>query len=244
MEIDFRPNPKQGEFFELAIDALFGKSENRHLWYGGGIRGGKTFVSLCILSFAAKHFPNSRWFVFRKDMPALLSTTIPSMVKIIDGNPNWVWTRSAGNYHVTYKPSGGKIFFKGENLAQDPELTDLLGLECNGILFEQVEELSPKLFQLGCSRLGSWLLEKMPMPITLATCNPSQTWVKEMIYEPYTRNELPEAHIFMPALPRDNKFVTEEQWKQFNRMSDNYKRIMIEGDWTDLMDLSHRWAYR
>ena len=141
-------------------------------------------------------------------MPALLSTTIPSMVKIIDGNPNWVWTRSAGNYHVTYKPSGGKIFFKGENLAQDPELTDLLGLECNGILFEQVEELSPKLFQLGCSRLGSWLLEKMPMPITLATCNPSQTWVKEMIYEPYTRNELPEAHIFMPALPRDNGYVT------------------------------------
>jgi hypothetical protein len=243
MKIDFLKNIKQENFFAKAVDQLAGRGSCRHLFYGGGIRGGKTFVSLAILAYAARRYPNSRWYVFRKDFPALLSTTIPSMEKILAGHEDWGWSRDKANYYCYYKPSGGRIYFKGENLAHDPSLNDLLGLEYNGVLFEQIEELSEKLWQVACSRLGSWYLPDMPAPITLATFNPTQSWVKRAIYEPYIKGELREPYYYLPALPHDNGYVTAEQWQAWEMLDDQYRRRFIEGDWADLEDTTGRWAF-
>ena len=243
MNVDFTKNVKQGDFFRLAKASMSGENPYRNLFYGGAIRGGKTFVSLTILSFAAKYFPQSRWHVFRRDFPALLSTTIPSMQKLLSGSDQWIWTRDRSNYYVENIESGGRIFFKGENIDRDPGLTDLLGLETNGILFEQIEELSPQLWQMGLSRLGSWYIDPMPCPITLATFNPTQGWIKEMIYEPYRNGSLTAPFYYMNALPSDNSFVTPEQWDAWSRLDERYRLQYINGDWTDYSDKSSLWAF-
>jgi hypothetical protein len=243
MNVDFTKNVKQGDFFRLSKAALSGENPYRNLFYGGAIRGGKTFVSLAILAFAAKYFPHSRWHVFRRDFPALLATTIPSMAKLLSGSDQWIWTRDRSNYAVENIESGGKIFFKGENIDRDPGLTDLLGLETNGILFEQIEELSPQLWQMGLSRLGSWYIDPMPFPITLATFNPTQGWIKEMIYEPYRNGSLKAPFYYMNALPSDNSFVTTEQWEAWSRLDERHRLQYINGDWTDYSDKSSLWAF-
>jgi hypothetical protein len=241
--VDMLPNPKQKEFFELALNSAKGQTPYRNLFYGGAIRGGKTYVCLSLLAAFAREFPNSRWHIFRRDFPALESTTIPSFEKILNASSNWKWCRTRSNYHVTYTKNGSKIFFKGENLLHDPELNDLLGLETNGILFEQIEELSPKLWQMGCSRLGSWYIDQMPTPITLATFNPTQRWVKQLIHDPYVQGILEAPHYYMSALPADNSFVTTEQWKAWEHLDERYQLQFIKGDWTDLSDRSKIWAY-
>jgi hypothetical protein len=243
MQIEFAKNPKQGSFFELALAAMRGSNEYRHLFYGGAIRGGKTFVSLAVLGYAAAYYPQSRWHIFRRDFPALLATTIPSMQKILAGSRDWHWHRDRSNYYVQHRYSGGKIFFKGESLDQDPGLNDLLGLETNGILYEQIEELSRQIWEVGNSRLGSWYIEPMPKPITLATFNPTQTWVKELIYEPYRTGKLEAPYYYMPALPSDNAYVTDEQWKAWSRLDERYQQQYIQGDWTDFADRDHLWAF-
>lgn len=136
------------------------KNSYKILSYGGAIRGGKTYVLLAILIRLAEIFPQSRWHVIRKDMPSLEATSIPSFEKLIAGSKNWKFYRNKSNYHA-YHRNGSKIFFKAENLQQDPSLMKFLGLETNGILLEQTEELSLKLFEKALERTGSWYIPKM-----------------------------------------------------------------------------------
>lgn len=241
--VDLLRNPKQRDFYNLALASAGGITEYRYLFYGGAIRGGKTFVSLSVLVALAQRYPNSRWHIFRKDFPALESTTIPSFQKIIGQSDEWEWHRNRSNYHVRNTKNDSRIFFKGENIDHDPDLNDLLGLETNGILYEQIEELSPALWQMGCSRLGSWYIDPMPAPLTLATFNPTQQWIKPKIHDPYMRGELVVPYYYMAALPQDNAFVTDAQWQAWAELDERFHHQYIRGDWTDLTDRNKLWAY-
>jgi len=242
----FGKNVKQSEYLSTVARALSGENAYRNFFYGGAIRGGKSYVSLSILVYAAMRYDDSRWHVFRRDMPALLATTIPSMEKILGRDPRWAWHRSPSDYYVKYLPSGSRIYFRGEGLTHDPELNDLLGLETNGILFEQIEELSEQLWQVACSRLGSWIIPNdglMPKPITLATFNPTQTWVKDYIYERHRAGTLVAPFYYMSALPSDNAYVTPEQWEAWSMLNERYRLQFIEGDWTDFGAGDGLWAF-
>jgi len=243
VNIDLTQNPKQELFYNTAIESLYGLNDLRNLSYGGGIRGGKSFICAAIWLSAAKAFPNSRWHIFRSDFPALSSTTIPTFDKIIAGSANWGWNRDKSNFFIYNRKTDSKIFFKAENIQRDPELNDLLGLETNGIWLEQIEELSIKLWEMAMSRNGSWYIDKMPTPIQLNTFNPTQNWIKEKIYEPWKNGELKEPYFFLEALPGDNKFVTKEQWSAWGQLADRYHKQFIEGDWTDFSNKDNLWAF-
>lgn len=242
--IDLTQNTNQADFFnEVMLKVFSPKTSPKKVFnYGGAVRGGKTYISLFILMVLCKHFPGSRWHVIREDMPALKSTAIPSLEKLIAGSPKWKWSRDSSNYFAQYE-NGSKIFFKGENLSSDPELTDFLGLETNGFLLEQLEEVSEKMFNFAISRSGSWYLEKTPPGIILTTFNPTQAWPKDRIYMPWMKGELPEQYHFQPALPKDNPFVTDDQWEAWKMMDERYIRQFIDGDWTNFDSLDNRWAY-
>lgn len=243
MIVDLERNPKQYEFYVQAMAAAQGATEKRNLLYGGAIRGGKSFVCATIWLRLAAMYPNSKWHVIRSDFPKLVKTIIPTFEKIIDGAPHYKWSRDKSNYFVENLKTKAKIFFMAENISQDPTLNSFLGLETNGIYFEQIEELSKKLWNIGRSRVGSWYLDKMPTPLILATFNPSQTWIKTDIHEPYLRGELAKEYYYQLALPTDNAFVTEEQKNVWNSLDERYIRQFIEGDWSNFDNDGSRWAY-
>ena len=243
MNVDLSKNPKQESFFNTVIEAVHGLNDKRVLGYGGAIRGGKTFVSLSAFAFMAKTFKGSRWHVLRSDFPALQKTSIPSMEKILAGTSNWKWNRDKSNYFAYHQKSDGKIFFMGENIDRDPELTNFLGLETNGILFEQIEELSEKTFEIGMSRNGSWYIDPMPVPVILFTVNPTQTWIKKKVYDLYRKGMLKPPFYYQEALPNDNPFVTKEQWAAWSQMADRYQKQFIQGDWTDFGNKDDIWAF-
>lgn len=242
VNIDLTANAKQAEYFNIAISASIGKNTYKFLNYGGAIRGGKTYVTLAILIILCKMFPGSRWHVIRKDFPSLEKTTIPSFEKLVRGSKNWKPYRNKSNYHYKYT-NGSKIFFVAENLSRDPHLTSFLGLETNGIFLEQSEELSLKLWEKALERVGSWYIPKMPRGLIFQTFNPNQTWVKDMIYEPYRKGELPDDTFYMSALPSENPFVTDDQFAGWDKMADRYKKQFIEGDWTDFDGADGRWLF-
>lgn len=230
-------NEKQNRFYDTVMKAVGKLNPFRYLFYGGGIRGGKTYVCLFILVVLARLFPRSRWHVFRSDFPELEDTTIPSMEKLIGTEgKDFIWKRKSSNYHVLFS-NGSKIFFKSENLAKDPELKWMLGLETNGIFLEQMEGLSTKLFERSIERVGSWYIKpSMPPPLILGTFNPTDTWVKKKIYDPYKNNSLPHEYYFEEALPGDNPYVTEDQWKNWENLDPISRAQLIEGIWRFLQD--------
>lgn len=240
--IDLSSNPKQFEFFLQVMKACNGLSPHRKFGYGGAIRGGKTYVCLGTLIRLANKYEGSKWHIMRQDFPVLQGTTIPSFEKIIRNSPNWKWNRDRANYFA-YNKKDSKIFFKGENLKQDPELNDFLGLETNGVFLEQLEELSKKLWDISISRCGSWYIDPMPPALMLTTLNPTQKWPKEFLHEAYLKGELPEDFFYMTALPKDNPFVTQDQWNAWSSMDERYQKQYIEGDWTNFDARDNRFAY-
>jgi hypothetical protein len=243
MIIDFEKNPRQFDFFSEVLKGITGQSEKRHFFYGGAIRGGKSFVCAASLLTFCKMYPNSRWHIFRSDFPALNSTIIPTFEKIVKDSNNYGWNRDKSNYFIYNKKTDAKIFFRGENISHDPTLDSLLGLETNGIFYEQIEELSEALWNVGNSRNGSWYIDNMPTPITLATFNPTQKWIKKAVHEPFLKDELKPSFHYQLAYPTDNAFVTEEQKKNWENLDERYKRQFILGDWSNFDNLGARWAY-
>lgn len=240
--IDLSKNPKQFEYFVEIIKACNGLTSYRKFLYGGAIRGGKTYVTLGGLIYLANRYEGSKWHTIREDFPVLQATTIPSFEKIIKGSSNWKWNRDRANYFA-YNKKDSKIFFKGENIKQDPELNDFLGLETNGIFWEQLEQISQKSYQIGNSRCGSWYIDPMPPAFTFGTLNPTQKWPKKEFYLKWTNNELPSDVYFQHALPTDNAFVTQDQYNAWSAMDDRYQKQFIDGDWTDFDETDNRFCY-
>lgn len=246
MNLDFTVNKKQIELFNevftsCAKKKVGEKDYNKYFFYGGAIRGGKTFATLGIIILLCIRYPKTKWVVVREDLPALLTTTVPSLEKIIAGSPDWKWSRDRSNYYVYHK-NGSRIIFKGENISIDPELNDFLGLECNGFFLEQIEELSQKTWYRCLERSGSHYTEDMPPPFIFSTFNPTQTWVKDFIYTPYAKGSLTTPFYYINALPNDNPFVTEDQWGAWENLDERNRKIMIEGSWENF-DNDIRFVY-
>jgi hypothetical protein len=231
-------NVKQNEFYDLVMKcvARLPGFDYRYFFYGGAIRGGKTYVCLFILWILAQVFPGSRWYVIREDNPALESTSIPSMEKLIGkSGPDFRWIRSRGDIQIVLT-NGSRIFFKSENLIRDPELKEFLGLEMNGCLMEQMEALSERAYNRIRERLGSWYIDPMPIPLLLGTFNPSPTWIKKAIYDKHMKDELLSPFMYMPALPNDNPFVTQDQWDNWSTLDPESINVMIKGMWSFKQD--------
>jgi hypothetical protein len=228
---DLTKNEKQATFFDVVMAAVFGDSPLRYLFYGGAIRGGKTFACLICLIMFCRLFPGSKWYVIRKDFTRLQETTLPSMLKILRKSPHWRWNRDRSNYYVEHMPTGSKIFFAGEDFVRDPKLNWLLGLEANGFFLEQVEELQEFTLEMCISRAGSEYIDPMPTPIILASMNPTITWVRERIWLPWSEGRLLAPWYFLEALPQDNTYVTDEQWAAWENLPDEMYAQFIEASW-------------
>ncbi len=240
--IDLTQNPKQADYFNSILGSAHGVYPYKYFAYGGAIRGGKTYVTLAAIITLANKYKGSKWHCIRNDMPVLQATTIPSFEKLIRGSGNWKANRDKSNLFF-YNKYDSKIFFKGENLKSDPELIDFLGLETNGIFLEQAEEISEKMWDMAIQRSGSWYIDPMPPAFIFLTFNPTQTWVKQKFYIPWVNGELKPPFYFEGALPKDNPFVTADQWDSWTRMADRYQKQFIEGDWSDFADTNTRWAF-
>lgn len=249
LTVDLTKNEKQAQLYEVTMreaaihKEIEAKKERgelpqdyvskirvRYIFYGGAIRGGKTFGIFFMLVLLCRLFPGSRWHVIRRSYPDLLKSSIPSMEKILKGVPVR-WNRSTSNYFVEFK-NGSRVYFISENLARDPELKSFLGLESNGFVCEQAEELSEKTFERCKERAGSWYDTEpcVPPPLIFLSFNPTYGWLKD-IRDKAVAGELQLPYVFMTALPSDNKLVTAEQWAQWGDLDPESYARMIEGSW-------------
>jgi hypothetical protein len=240
--IDLGKNPKQFDYFVEVVKACNGITNMRKFGFGGAIRGGKTFITLGILIYLCNRYKGSKWHTMRHDFPALQDTTIPSLEKIIRQSSNWKWNRDRSNYFA-YNKYDSKIFFKGENIKQDPNLDDLLGLETNGFFMEQLEGQQQKTWELASSRAGSWYIDPMPPAFMFTTLNPTQKWPKKEIYLKYKNGELPADFFFQEAFPTDNAFVTQDQWNAWGGMDERYQKQFVGGDWTNFDETDNLFCY-
>ena len=183
-------------------------------------------------------FPNSRWCVIRENMEKIRTTTIPSFLKI---NPSGKLRQSP--YEYTH-PNGSIILFKSENYVSDKELDWMKGLEVNGFLFEEINECQEKTFYKAFERSGSWIIPNskyQPKPVILATCNPTQNWVKEKVFNPWKENTLNPNWLYIPSKISDNvdengeSNLPQEYLDNLNNMPPYEYEVFVNGNWDFLV---------
>lgn len=218
----------------------------RVIVYGGAVRGGKTFNMLAALVIMLRTYPGARAAIVRKDLQTLKTNTLPTCLKVFPTNfldlvnaTKYIW--KANNHLEKY---GGhdhrsEIFFFGEQFARDPQLTRWDGLEINYIMLDQIEELAEATFDKAIERCGSYVipdraLDDQPVPVILASCNPSKNWVRRVIYDPYVKGELPDDWLFIPATIDENPHIPKIYIEGLERLKDRnpgeYRRRR-HGDW-------------
>jgi hypothetical protein len=242
---DLTNNAKQAQFVDDVLSASAGMNDYRYICYGGGAGSGKTFAVLTALVALCSIYPGSRWAVFRASNTNLEKTTIPSVDRILAGNPRWRYSGAAGNMQWRCS-NGSAILFISENYNADPDLNHVLGLEISGAVMEQAEELSEKLFDVLKTRIGRWKGRKIPKPMILLTLNPANNWVKTMFYDPWEKGELQPPLYFKPALVYDNVRNLpngEDYIKAMDSMPERIRNRLRDGKWTGFIDESTLWAY-
>ena len=172
-------------------------------------------------------FPKSRWVVIREDMEKIRTTTIPSFRKL---EPSGTIRQSPFEYT---HPNGSIILFKSENYSQDKDLDWMKGLECNGFLFEEINECQQQTLYKAFERAGSWIIKDniQPKPIILATCNPTFGWVKTLIYDRWKVDDLPKEWLYIPAKITDNPYLPQAYLDNLKNLPTFEYMVFVEGNW-------------
>lgn len=225
-DILFEPQPKQLQF----IEAVF-SGEYSVLVFGGSVGGGKSFVGIACLIMLARMYAGSKWVVIRESVPTLKRTSLETFKKLVPSN--FVKSFNQQEQIVFFK-NGSQLIFMGENYAEDKDFDRFKGLEVNGFLMEQIEELQEKLLDVCIMRAGRHRIKKMPPPLVLMNLNPTQTWAKKKVYEAYINGKLPKDWFYLPATIFDNPVLANDdgymsRLKNLDKVT--YRRL-IEGDWS------------
>ena len=219
MDIPFR---KQCEAKAIA-------DQNTFTLYGGGIRGGKSrWLCLTLFSYCIQ-YPRSRWVILRKDLPTLRRTTLVSFSEI--GVDPFIKSFNQSSMTVTFN-NGSQIIFMAESFDTDKELNRFRGLEINGGGMDELNEFNEKTFTKVIERSGSWNGSPgCPIKI-IATCNPTNNWVKKQIYDRWTEKTLPKGWAFVPALITDNPHIKKDYLESLiNNMPPHEYEIFVKGNW-------------
>lgn len=227
----FKPFPKQEEFLEAALSGKY-----HFILYGGAIRGGKTFCLLALFIFLARLFPGSRWAIVRRDEPTIKKNLYPSWDKIKPSN--YIVRSNLQTHTFTFK-NGSQIIFFPESFDTDKELNRWRGLEVNGIGFEEINECQEVSFEKAFERAGTYIIrgKDVPQPpiIVVATCNPTDGWVKEKIYDRWKDGTLPESWLYIPSRIYDNEPLLKAQPGYIAGLKASLTKLNFEkfvnGDW-------------
>lgn len=214
---------KQQEAFEAVKSEKF-----NFIVYGGAIRGGKSIWGLCTLLILCEVFPGSRWAVVRENSERIRTTTMPSFNKI---EKSGLLRQNPYEYRTK---KGSVIIFIGENYDRDKDLDAWKGLEVNGFLFEEINECQQQTLYKAFERAGAWIIpnsKHQPKPIVMATCNPTNGWMKDMVYKPYNEGRLPASFCYIPAKITDNPHLPEEYIDSLKNLPRYQYEVFVLGNW-------------
>lgn len=219
-----RPTPKQREAWRIA-------TEHKVTLYGGAIRGGKSYwLCLLLLTYCFK-YPNSRWLIVRESLPTMKRTILKSFEQLMDkGLHQYLKDYNQQTMTATFN-NGSQIIFMSESYDSDKELNRFRGLEVNGAGIDELNEMQEATFYKIIERAGSWNgAEGCPVKI-LATCNPTNGWVKEKFYKPWKEHSLPKGFAYVPARITDNPYLSKEYLESLLMLPRYNYEVFVNGNW-------------
>ena len=226
--MDLRPTPKQFEALTYLRD-----DKTSFIVFGGGGGGGKSWLGCEWLLMMSIAYPNTRWFIGRKQLSNLMASTYLTWTKVCNFHNFKDFTLN-GQQHYIQLGNGSRIDLVDLKYnPSDPLYEDLGSYEFTGGFIEEAGEIDFKAFDILKTRIGRHLNKEYNLPAKiLITCNPKKNWLYEWVYKPFKKGTLGKEFAFIQALYNDNEHTASDYEKMLSSITDKVlKQRLMFGDW-------------
>jgi len=199
---------------------------------GGAVKGGKSFGAIGVFILLANTFPKSRWVIVRKTNKVIQRNLLPVWDKLdYMCNASQSLKKKEGDYYKSFD-NGSEIILMAENYAHDKEGNAFRGLDINGYILDEGNELQESTWRVLSVRSGTNRHTCDIQPVNIITCNPTFGWLKKEVYDCIEDGTAPKSWVFYPSNPADNPSNSQEQFELWREQLSSYDyRRFIQGFW-------------
>lgn len=213
--MDVKLNNKQFQAYDLLTDMGNGVTE---LLYGGGARGGKSWLG-CFWQITNRlKYPRSVGMICREQLIQLLDTTLKTFFEVLEflGLSDQVIYKG-GMTNSAFFPNGSMIYFRSlQPRPKDPNFDRFGSYSITDLFIDESQQVSEKVINVLRGRF-SLLTGPKPdgtkwrvIPKAMFSCNPSRGWNYTLFVKPHKDGNLPSFRRFIKALPKDNPYITQD----------------------------------
>lgn len=220
-------SPKQTTAFDLLEDNI-----HTEVGYGGAAGGGKSILGCYWLLKSSVKYPETRWFMGRKELKQLKETTLISFFKVA----------KMQNYtNFKFNAQSNQLYFPNKSVISlvdlaykpsDPDFEDLGSAEYTGGFVDEAPQIRQKAKDAIMSRIRHDLDKNGLIPKLFLGGNPNKNWWYKEFYKPYRDGTLPDYRAFIPALVTDNREISKHYIENLKKLAnESMKQRLLYGNW-------------
>lgn len=232
MQISFKSkNEKQIQAAEFWID-----DTTEQILYGGAKGGGKSFLGASLIFGDALIYPETHYFIARKELIDLRQHTIPTIAEVFkkfDLNMD-NYASYNGQDHCYNLYNGSKVYLIAcREEPSDPLFERFGSMQMTRGWEEEAGEIAETAHRNLWLSIGRWKNDEHKLKKKLLiTANPKKGWMKRDFIEPWRQKLLPESRQFIQALPTDNPYLSLDYLESLRNDPDKVRRQRLwEGNW-------------
>lgn len=230
MKPTIEPTVKQHQAYELLKD-----NKTRFLLFGGGKGGGKSWLGCEYFMTNCYFYPETRYFVARKNLEDLMKSTYVTFQKVFKYHkiPVEDWSFNGQHRSICFFNGSQIDFLHVEHQPSDPFFDRFGSMEYTQGWFEEAQEIPFMAFDSMKGIVGRHLNDKYNLlPKNLTTCNPSKDWLYRIFYRPWRDGTLPEGYAFIQSLHGDNTKAPVGYKDVLAEITDKHqKQRLVFGNW-------------
>lgn len=243
MQIQFKTkNKKQIEAIKYWIDDI-----TEEILYGGGKGGGKSYLGASLIFGDALIYPETSYFIARKELNDLRKFTIPTIHEVFK---HWGlkiddYTTFNGQDNCFNLTNGSKVYLIAcKEEPSDPLFERFGSMQMTRGWIEEGGEIAENAKANLWLSIGRWKNKEYGLKKKLLiTANPKKGWMKRDFIVPWRDNVLPKNRKFIQALATDNTYLPEDYVESLANEKDLVRRQrLFFGDWDyeeDMNSLLH-----
>lgn len=232
MELEFKTkNRKQLEATQFWID-----NTTEEILYGGAKGGGKSFLGATLIFGDALIYPDTSYFIARKELIDLTNFTIPTIHKVFK---NWGlnindYASYNGASHCYTLTNGSKVYLIAcKEEPSDPMFERFGSMEMTRGWIEEAGEVAENAkanlwLSIGRVNNDKYKLKKK----LLLTANPKKGWMKRDFVDPFKQGVLAPSRKYIQAFATDNTYLPEDYVESLSNIKNKVARERLyEGNW-------------
>lgn len=232
MDIEFKTKiPQQIEAAEFWCDNV-----TEEILYGGGKGGGKSFLGVSLIFGDALVYPETSYFIARKDLNDLRKFTMPTVNEVFQKwglkLEDYAKYNGQDNFYQLYNKS--KVYLIScKHEPSDPLFERFGSMQMTRGMIEEGGEVEESAKSNLWLSIGRWKNKEYGLKKKLLiTANPKKGWMKREFIDPLRSGNLPPSRKFVKALATDNTYLDPDYVQTLANEKDLIRRQRLYlGDW-------------